>query len=260
MGSDNPIDDFLTECSEILEDVKTNFRLLESNVSQKKEAPDLLNKLHRCFHSLKGLSGLFGFTEFSGLCSSLEILCNNLRIKALGLEMNIVRLIEEAVFALEKCLPTDGLNNVQPIANLYDLLERIKIVNDSCASIDNAQGLVVSVRFVFSEEVVRSLQEFEEARLIDCFKQNKKIYLIRMIYGIDDFDQIKELQDCLGQFGEVIALLTGQDSSDQGKIIFKILFATDLDFQLFTPVMQIQDTKADNSDVFEDNDMPDLPE
>ncbi|MFC1598840.1 Hpt domain-containing protein [Patescibacteria group bacterium] len=259
MEGDIPIEEFLDEVVEIIDVIKSSLRLLESNLNQKKEAPELLTKLHRCFHSIKGISGLFGFAEISQLSHVLEVLCNNLRIKALSLNLFTLRMIEEATLAMEKSLPSSGIQEIQPIEALDDLMQRITKVNDTCGSTEDVSGLVLTAKFIFSREVTRSLQEFEEARLIACFKQNKKIYLIHLMIDISEFDKIKELQSCLAQFGEVIALLTGEETTDKSKMSFKILFATDLDFELFAPMVQIQDTKADNSDVFEDNDIPEVP-
>ena len=76
------IQDFITEAEELIEELDENLVELENNP---KDA-ELLNKIFRAFHTIKGSSGFLGFDNLTSLTHKLEDVLNKLR--KFELEMN----------------------------------------------------------------------------------------------------------------------------------------------------------------------------
>ena len=96
---------FIVECREILEQLDLDLVELE----KQPENPELLNKIFRAFHTVKGTSGFLGLVRLMGLTHIAEDLLNRLRkgeMKLNGYVMDGILLAYDAMGALVYVIET----------------------------------------------------------------------------------------------------------------------------------------------------------
>jgi len=82
--------EFITEAEEILEELTSDIQQLESSVEKNNVRPELINKIFREFHSLKGISGMLGFDKISSFTHELENMLDKLRLGKVALTLKTV--------------------------------------------------------------------------------------------------------------------------------------------------------------------------
>lgn len=118
--SDAHVREFLAEAEEIVESL--NADLMRLSKSGKAE-PSLLNSIFRAAHSLKGLSGMFGFAAMTGLSHNLESLLDGLRLGKVGLTSPVVDLLFEAVSAIHMLLEMKSRGEAD--ASVESVIEKV---------------------------------------------------------------------------------------------------------------------------------------
>ena len=74
------VKDFLAEAEEIIDQLSLDLVGLSDCAESGDCNPDLVNSVFRGAHSLKGLAGMFGFSEIAELAHNLENLLDSLRL------------------------------------------------------------------------------------------------------------------------------------------------------------------------------------
>lgn len=87
------IQDFITEAEELIEELDEDLVSLENNA---KDA-DLLNKIFRAFHTIKGSSGFLGFENLTSITHRLEDILNKLRKFELDMNSSIMDVVLSGV-------------------------------------------------------------------------------------------------------------------------------------------------------------------
>src|SRR5262245_41747668 len=88
--------DFISEAEEIVEQLTTDIQQLETSHKTNNVKPELINKIFREFHSLKGISGMLGFDKISGFTHELENMLDRLRLGKIELTTAVVDLLYQA--------------------------------------------------------------------------------------------------------------------------------------------------------------------
>lgn len=90
---------------------------------------ELVKKLHRTFHSLKGLSATMGFSDILALSQKMEVLFDQLRT-GLTKKMDVNVILEPRDFGMEEKIPGGNPNPVSSLAELsrHSLEELEKLV------------------------------------------------------------------------------------------------------------------------------------
>ncbi|WP_291317672.1 Hpt domain-containing protein [Desulfuromonas sp.] len=78
--SGQAVREFLGEAEEIIEKLNLDLMALGDQAAGGETDPDLLNSIFRGAHSIKGLSGMFGFDDISQLAHYKENLLDSLRL------------------------------------------------------------------------------------------------------------------------------------------------------------------------------------
>ena len=86
--------DFLAEAEEIIDQLGHDLVGLSDCAESGECSPDLINSIFRGAHSLKGLAGMFGFTEIAELAHNLENLLDSLRLGRVSLDQQTVSVEE----------------------------------------------------------------------------------------------------------------------------------------------------------------------
>jgi two-component system chemotaxis sensor kinase CheA len=84
---------FRDEAEELLQQIDADLLKLEEGVSSAEMDPEIINSLFRALHTVKGSSGMLGFTDVQGLAHKLENLCDLLRKDRMPLSEGVVDIL-----------------------------------------------------------------------------------------------------------------------------------------------------------------------
>lgn len=84
------INEFLAEVEDIIGELTNNLSRLGEGVDTGRIEPDILNGIFRSAHTLKGISGMFGFTEMATLTHKMEDIFDSLRMGRLSIKHEIL--------------------------------------------------------------------------------------------------------------------------------------------------------------------------
>ena len=219
------VKDFLAEAEEILDQLSLDLVALSDCADGGECNPDLVNSVFRAAHSLKGLAGMFGFSEIAELGHHLENLLDALRLGRVELDQGVV----SALFAATELLGTLVRNAGLPEGEPADFSGVMCSIN-SCLSREpnKGQGSPLT-RLNLPERVLSSMTEYEEHRLLENVKKGRRIYSIHVSLLLSSFDsELMELTEQLKQVGEVISTLPSASGGLEAGIDFEILFGSEL--------------------------------
>src|SRR3972149_655538 len=128
MAGDIPIEEFLGEAEDIIDSLNRDLLVINEAVAKKKKFdPSLINNIFRAAHSLKGISGLFGFTELTGLSHTLENLLDRLRLGKVDLDEGLLDLLLESVDMLRAVVAGKAPGTAPPPPeDVEELIERLE--------------------------------------------------------------------------------------------------------------------------------------
>jgi two-component system chemotaxis sensor kinase CheA len=219
------VKDFLAEAEEILDQLSMDLVALSDCADGGECSPDLVNSVFRAAHSLKGLAGMFGFSEIAELGHHLENLLDALRLGRVDLDQAVVSALFEATELLGILVRNAGEPGGEPV----DLSGAMLRIND-CLSKEPKKGPASPLaRLNLPERVLSSMTEYEEHRLLENVKKGRRIYSIRVSLLLSNFDsELMELTEQLKQVGEVISTLPSASGGLEAGIDFEILFGSEL--------------------------------
>src|SRR5262249_52721344 len=205
--------EFTGEAEELLEELSRDVAVFESQGASAR--PELINKIFRDVHSLKGLAGMLGFGEISKLAHTLEDMLDRLRMGRVAINKALVDLLYDSIDALSRLVAGGAAD----VAALTD-----RIANVASPKKQAAAQLDVAL----DEQTRKSLTEYEEHRLVENVRAGKQIYSIEMRFEFTDFDEkLRAITAKLNESGEVMSTLPSVDPSGTG-IGFRLLYGSDL--------------------------------
>jgi two-component system, chemotaxis family, sensor kinase CheA len=219
------VKDFLAEAEEILDQLSNDLVALSDCADGGECSPDLVNSVFRAAHSLKGLAGMFGFTEIAELGHHLENLLDALRLGKVELNQAVVSSLFEATELLGMLVR----NAAEPGGEPVDLSGVKQRISDCLAKEPGKSKESPLARLNLPERVLSSMTEYEEHRLLENVKKGRRIYSIRVSLLLVSFDsELMELTEQLKGVGEVISTLPSASGGLDAGIDFEILFGSDL--------------------------------
>lgn len=131
-------DKFVEEASDLINDLEKALLDLESN----KDNPDLIQKIFRVMHSLKGGSAMFGFNKMDKFTHHLENIYDLIRNGKLNITDDIVDITLASVDHLRNLLQEKDETEKKNLAQHEILLNRIlEIINENVASTENSKTI-----------------------------------------------------------------------------------------------------------------------
>jgi two-component system chemotaxis sensor kinase CheA len=113
---------FRAEASEIIENIERDLVVLEEHADV-----DTVNQLFRCFHTMKGSSGIAGLDNVSEFTHKLENLLDNIRSNKMKADREIIDLLLESVDWIRGAIAIDDDAPFQPeVRDL--LLKRLEVI------------------------------------------------------------------------------------------------------------------------------------
>ena len=221
------IRDFLAEAEEIVEQLGTELADLSTMAESGELNPDVLNSIFRGAHSLKALAGMFGFAEISELSHTMENLLDWLRLGKRDLNQQVMAVLFEAqelLTTLVRALAGDG--SASMATEISACVARISACLATSDTFDSASPLE---SLGLPAQVLGSLTEYEEHRLIDNLVKGRAIFNVHTSFDLANFDQeLSAVTDVLKSCGEVISTLPSAGGNMATHIDFDILLGSKL--------------------------------
>jgi two-component system chemotaxis sensor kinase CheA len=215
------IKEFLGEAEEIIEKLNLDLVTLADGNESGEVDPELLNSIFRGAHSLKGISGMFGFDDISMLAHHMENLLDRLRLGKVALSGILVEVLFDSLETLSRLVHGKGETEEYSL-DLAPVLTRIEGVLNGGAG--GKENLLAELNI--DPSILSVLTEYEEHRLLECFKKGRNLQSVKIGFSLASFDQdLAEITDILKKKGEVISTLPcAGDVAD--RIGFQLLYGT----------------------------------
>src|SRR5215213_3172340 len=123
---DRAREEFTSEAEELLDTLSRDLVEFESQGTNVR--PELVNKIFREVHSLKGLAGMLGFGDISELSHSLEDMLDRLRMGKVGFSKDLIDLLYDAVDGLNRLVIAINDPSVAALVDMTALTSRIHAV------------------------------------------------------------------------------------------------------------------------------------
>jgi two-component system chemotaxis sensor kinase CheA len=222
---DRALNEFTGEAEELLDTLSRDLVELEAQGSEVR--PEVINKIFREVHSLKGLAGMLGFAEISELSHTLEDMLDRLRMGKIEINRDLIDLLYDAVDSLNRLVIAINDPAVNGLVDLTDLTRRIHHIVSNQAQKAHADPFA---DLTLDEQTKKSLTEYEEHRLVENVRARKHILAVEVRFDFSDFDEkLRALTELLSQAGEVISTLPAIDSSGGAGIAFRLLYGSTMD-------------------------------
>jgi two-component system, chemotaxis family, sensor kinase CheA len=228
--------DFLGEAEEIIEKLNLDLVTLGDCADSGEVDPELLNSIFRGAHSVKGLSGMFGFDDISELSHHAENLLDSLRLGKIPLNEILVEVLFDSLDALTRLV--HGKGDAEEFT--FDLGPLIGRMDSILNGGDRNQAGMLSEMQIDSA-ILNVLTEFEEHRLLENIKKGRNLLRVKAGFSLASFDQdLAEITDLLKRHGEVISTLPCPGDLADG-ISFQLLFGTSLEVMKVSGLLQRDD-------------------
>src|SRR5687767_6042299 len=221
---DRARDEFTSEAEELLDTLSRD--LVEFETQGKNVRPELVNKIFREVHSLKGLAGMLGFSEISELSHNLEDMLDKLRMGKIEISKDLIDLLYDAVDSLNRLVISINDSSLAGLVDMTALTRRIHhiITNQPQQKHDDPLSQIT-----LDEQTRKSLTEYEEHRLLENVRAGKQILSIEVTFDFSDFDEkLRAVTAALSEKGEVISTLPALDATGGSGISFRLLYGSTL--------------------------------
>ncbi len=220
--------EFVSEAEDILERMRDDLSELAEAVETRAEPdPDLIHRLFRSAHSLKGLSGMFGLESMGELAHRLEDLLDGLRMGRIRLGADGLALFDDAIGVIAEALAElqDREIGAATRERIAGLLERIEGWSGDDAAADETDPGELQL----APAILRALTEYEEHRLHDNLQRGRGIYVVDVDFEISHFEEgLAEVTAAIKEVGEVLSTLPSPGETPDSQIRFSLLTGTDL--------------------------------
>ncbi len=240
--------EFVTEAEEILERMFEDLSdLQEQRHGDGEVDPDLVNRIFRSAHSLKGLAGMFGLEAIGDLSHRLEDILDGLRLGRIAFDSPAVGLLDDGVGLLASLMTKLGQgddSDDQDAQRAQDFIRQIEAAVEAPppAAPDEFAGLDLD------SSLLRALTEYEEHRLRENIRRGRQIALVDSIFEIASFeDGLSELSSAIREVGEVVSTLPSPGDAPESQIRFSLLVATALQPDRLRERLDFPDTQVQSA-------------
>ncbi|MCX6147574.1 MAG: Hpt domain-containing protein, partial [Candidatus Kapabacteria bacterium] len=175
---------FLVESQELLESLSQDLMTIESTPDDL----DLINRIFRSFHTVKGTSSFMGFTDISGITHEAEDLLNKLRKSELTINQDIIDVLLDVTDWIEKLLEKIQNLDTSPV-DYSETIAKIILLRDGKSS-------VTIVEVTSEAETKKSKKTKKGKNALDEVLNSKEI-----ISGNEDFseDELALIQEAFAE-------------------------------------------------------------
>jgi two-component system chemotaxis sensor kinase CheA len=215
------LSEYLSESEELLDSLLTDLDLLATN-------PDinLINRIFRTVHSLKGLSGMMGLDEVQSLAHEFEDILDDLRLGHLSLKEKTTTALQEAGSGLASLVSgaARGLVSEEDVERLRSLLTAIAVRSSE----RDKKGDTGLESLNLSERERALLTEYEEHRIKENLSAGRSFFALVVQFEIGKLDtHYRALTSKLESTGELVTTLP-ETASEPTLVSFRLIFASQL--------------------------------
>ncbi|HEX6095350.1 MAG TPA: chemotaxis protein CheA [Thermoanaerobaculia bacterium] len=222
---DRAREEFTSEAEELLDTLSRD--LVEFESQGQNVRPELVNKIFREVHSLKGLAGMLGFADISELSHSLEDMLDKLRMGKIAISKDLIDLLFDSVDGLNRLVIAINDSSLAGLVDMTALTSRIHAIISQKPQQKSDDGLS---QLTLDEQTRKSLTEYEEHRLLENVRSGKHILSVEVTFDFADFDErLRALTQSLSEAGEVISTLPAIPTGNMNGIAFRLLYGSILD-------------------------------
>ncbi len=217
------LSEYLSESEELLDSLLAD---LDSLAATQGDSPDinLVNRVFRTVHSLKGLSGMMGLAEVQALAHEFEDILDDLRLGQLRLEERTTAGLQEAGAGLAALFggAAHGKASEEDFERLRQLLATIA---------DRRRGRGKKAEtgldsLALSQRERAMLTEYEEHRINENLHAGRSFYAATVKIEVSSLDTLyRSLTSKLAALGELITTLP-ETASEPTLVAFKLVLAT----------------------------------
>ncbi len=217
--------EFLAEIEQLIEQLFAETEELRRQQDHVPLRRELLARIFRCVHSIKGVAASADFVSVSELAHQVETLLDSARAGRATVDDSFLDTLEDAANAISESLSAAaaGVNQAPPaelVKRLKDLAER-----------EPAPIIPAELRLPdLPVEIAPALNEQERRLMLEALREDEKLYVVAASFAVATFDkEFQELREALTHSGEVIATVPSTDSLRPDQISFRIVYAADLE-------------------------------
>jgi two-component system chemotaxis sensor kinase CheA len=217
--------EYLSEAEEFLDSLLADLDLLARRAGAKLDI-NLVNRIFRSVHSLKGLSGMMRLDEVRALAHEFEDILDDLRLGQLVFDRQSAASLQEAGAGLASLLASAARGSA--VEEDYEKLRELisSITRGAQARARRDKTAIDDIGLPEREREL--LTEYEQQRIIENYNAKRSFYSISVQMEVARLDrEYRRLTHLLGEKGELITTLP-EKSADQSKVAFKLLFATSM--------------------------------
>ena len=226
LTSHKAVQEFLAEAEEIVEQFGSELADLADIADGGELNPDLLNSIFRAAHSLKGLAGMFGFSDIAELSHNMENMLDSLRLGRISPDQKLIKVLFESHELLTSLVRS--VEDHAPASRSAEITACVSRIN-ACLAPPPAEEPAVSPldQLGLDGRVLGALTEYEEHRLLDNLNKGKSIFNVHTSFELATFDvELGLASDLLKTCGEVISTLPSIGGNLETHIDFDILFGS----------------------------------
>ena len=232
---DHSQSEFLIQIEELVENVFENIDELRSTKAAGRAQRDLIDRLFRSVHSIKGSSASSGLEVVSQISHEFENLLEAMRARRVSIDDTVLDTCETAAEALMESLTLAAAGIVEPSRRALFARLQAATQNQTApeSSIDREAVLAV-----IAPEIRQSLTEVEQQRLVEIAAEGTPLFLVTASFTVETFDaEFSQLKELLARDGEVISTSPALDDADRDKINFRILYAGEINQDQITAAL-----------------------
>ena len=212
--------EFLAEAEEIIDEALAILIEIQDSL-QVGVQPDSINSLFRAMHTLKGMSGLFGYQQMSDISHSLESILDLIRLGRAELNEQVVSFLFRNFDFLKAML--EGLKSKTPVS-LDKATQCISEIGEFARSLKEADKGQSTAELKGYGDLLSVLSEYEEHRLKTNLRIGNGLYILKASFSLDTFDTLlKDLTDKIKPAGELISTMPTSEGVEAGNIGFKLI-------------------------------------
>lgn len=235
--------EFVAEAEEILEAMFQDLSDLQEQRHGSGEVDsDLVNRIFRSAHSLKGLAGMFGLDAIGELSHRLEDILDGLRLGRISFDSPVIGLLDEGVglvATLMTKLEEGDSSHDADVQAAHAFIEQLEAAIEAPKTLasDEFEGLDID------SSLLRALTEYEEHRLRENIRRGRHITLVDSTFEIAAFEEgLSELSSAVREVGEVVSTLPSPGDAPESQIRFSLLVVTDIDSDRLRERLDYPDT------------------
>jgi two-component system chemotaxis sensor kinase CheA len=221
--------EFISEAEDILERMLEDLSDLQERRGDDSDFdPDLVNRIFRSAHSLKGLAGMFGMEAIGRLAHHLEDILDGLRLGRIAVDSPVIGLLDQGIALLVAILThvesedEESADNVAAANAFIEQIEEAVAISGVTDSYDLGS-------IDIDPAVLRALTEYEEHRLHENIRRGREIALVDTNFDLASFeDGLSDLSAAIREVGEVISTLPSQGNAPDSQIRFSLLVAIEM--------------------------------